>query len=106
MSAGVAHQGGIVGVTPMPLRVVDAHLFDSAQRYHRGGRVGANEVPIIAERGETIVPRGGRAVTERIIEKAVIISPSTDFDVKVNHKVARAQSAASKQAQRDRDRRG
>jgi len=60
---GVAHQGGIVGRTRLPMRLADPRIFTNAPRFATGGMVGlrAGEVPIIAHRGETIIPRGGAA---------------------------------------------
>ncbi len=56
----VWHQGGVVGQDTAPQRPVDPVLFLNAPRYHAGGRVGlgANEVPAILERGETVIPKG------------------------------------------------
>lgn len=47
--AGVAHGGGDVG--SLPTRMVPAHVFAGAQKYHG---LGPNEQAIIAEKGETI----------------------------------------------------
>lgn len=51
------HAGGIVGAGGT-MRLVDPAVFLNASRFHRGGRIGADEVPIIAQRGERIIPRG------------------------------------------------
>jgi lambda family phage tail tape measure protein len=50
------HTGMIVGGRPGGSTQVDPALFSFAKRYHTGGiaGLGANEVPIIAERGEGI----------------------------------------------------
>ena len=62
---GVAHSGGIVGQTAFPQRQVSPLAFVGAPRFATGGMVGlrAGEVPIIAHRGEMIIPRNmvGRA---------------------------------------------
>lgn len=57
-NAGIFHTGGRVGGSA-PTRSVDAGMFAFAQRYHTGGVVGLgpNEVPIIAEKGETVLTR-------------------------------------------------
>jgi lambda family phage tail tape measure protein len=54
----IFHSGGIVGGSA-PSRNVSAGMFSFAQRYHTGGIVGlgANEVPIIAEKGEGVFTR-------------------------------------------------
>lgn len=53
--AGIAHDGGVAGFQS-DTRSVNANVFAGAQRYHSGGTVGLapGEVPIIAEKGETI----------------------------------------------------
>ena len=58
--AGVAHGGGVVGQLTRH-RAVPASLFAGAERAHRGKYIGAGEVPIIAQTGETILPRGASA---------------------------------------------
>ena len=57
---GVRHAGGTAGALGGVRRAVPPTLFAGAERYHGGGIAGlrADEVPIIAERGETILPRG------------------------------------------------
>lgn len=66
-TAFVFHQGGIVGETAAPARVVDPAWFRSAPRMHSGGPVlGPNEVPIIAERGEHILQKGARLSGDQI----------------------------------------
>jgi hypothetical protein len=55
------HAGGVVGRDGVP-RLVDPAVFAGARRLHGGGPVlGPGEVPIIALRGETVVPRGAQA---------------------------------------------
>lgn len=55
--AAVAHDGGTVGGMGNS-RNVPSSVFAGAQRYHSGGMVlGANEVPIIAEKGETVMTK-------------------------------------------------
>jgi len=53
----VAHTGGVIGGDALPFRSVAPALFDNAPRFHDGGVVGA-EVPIIAQRGETVFTPG------------------------------------------------
>lgn len=53
----VAHIGGVIGSDPLPSRSVHPMVFDNAPRFHGGGVVG-NEVPIIAQRGETVFTPG------------------------------------------------
>ena len=54
---GKRHSGGLVGDVGGVKSSVPMGLFASAPRYHSGGVVGlaANEVPIVAERGEEVI---------------------------------------------------
>ena len=69
------HAGGVVGRDGVP-RLVDPSVFAGAERYHMGGVAGLrpNEVPIIAERGERILPAGapagGAVVNVTVINQA------------------------------------
>lgn len=53
----VAHTGGVIGMDTLASRSVDPTVFDSAPKFHGGGLVGG-EVPIIAQRGETVFTPG------------------------------------------------
>ncbi|MGH8722694.1 MAG: phage tail tape measure C-terminal domain-containing protein, partial [Burkholderiales bacterium] len=57
---GLFHEGGIAGERPPAMRYTDDDIFEHAQRYHGGGFAGSgllpDEVPIIARRGELVVP--------------------------------------------------
>ena len=57
---GLFHEGGTAGERPPAARYVDASVFEHAPRYHGGGFAGSgllpDEVPIIARRGELVVP--------------------------------------------------
>ena len=57
---GQFHEGGVAGERPPAVRYADAAVFEHAQRYHGGGFAGSgllpDEVPIIARRGELVVP--------------------------------------------------
>jgi lambda family phage tail tape measure protein len=56
-TGGIAHKGAIAGKTTS-MRTLSSLAFAGAQRYHAGGLagLGKNEVPIIANRGEAILP--------------------------------------------------
>ena len=64
LQAGVGHEGAVAGQLGGVTRAVPPALFAEAERFHAGGVAGlrADEVPIIAERGETILPRGAAIV--------------------------------------------
>lgn len=52
--AGTNHTGGIAGVADAGSRMVPTALFAGAPRFHIGGIIGSDEVPIIAKRGEGV----------------------------------------------------
>lgn len=60
--AFVQHGGGPAGTGPM--RNVHPSVFANAPRLHGGGYIGPGEVPAILQRGETVIPRGGRMGSE------------------------------------------
>lgn len=63
---GVAHTGGVVGQTALPMRAVSLEVFWDAPRYHTGGAILApGEVPIIAQTGERVLTRSQNAEWER-----------------------------------------
>ena len=51
---GVAHTGGILGSSMLSTRSGSLLDFVGAPRFHTGGIIGANEVPIIAQKGEGV----------------------------------------------------
>ena len=76
LQAGVGHAGGLVGASGRVSRTVPAGVFALAPRFHSGGLAGLRpdggiaglrpgEVPIIAERGEVILPRASGATLPR-----------------------------------------
>lgn len=54
LNAGVKHTGGVVGVGGGTRRSVSPMHFMGAPRFHTGGIIGSNEVPIIAQKGEGV----------------------------------------------------
>ena len=60
LQAGVGHAGAVAGQPGGVRRAVPPAVFALAPRFHSGGIAGLrpDEVPIIAQRGETILPRG------------------------------------------------
>ena len=68
LQAGVGHTGGTVGAAGGVSRSVPAAIFAGAARYHAGGVAGLrpDEVPIIAQAGETILPRGAQIAAPSI----------------------------------------
>lgn len=57
VGTGFYHQGGVVGSTPVPVRLVDPSLFIGAPRLHRG--LNNDEFPAILQHGERVIPRDG-----------------------------------------------
>lgn len=64
MFAGVFHSGGVVGSGSATQQLVNPLVFAGAPTYHSGGIVGLSpgDVPIIAQAGELILPRGSWGV--------------------------------------------
>lgn len=61
-AAAVAHRGGIMGVTPMPSRMVPASMFAGAPRLHDG--LASDEFPAILQRGEQVHTKGQAAASK------------------------------------------
>ncbi|THV13728.1 phage tail length tape measure family protein [Rhizobium rhizophilum] len=60
---GILHSGGVAGKDGYGHgRAVSPSVFSGAKRYHSGGVAGLapGEVPAILQRGEVVIPRGGR----------------------------------------------
>ena len=95
--AGLFHEGGIVGEQPSASRYADAAVFEHAARYHGGGFAGSgllpDEVPIIARRGELVVP------PERIVREQKTTDQRAPITVVVNVAAADASSFRASQGQ-------
>jgi lambda family phage tail tape measure protein len=94
---GQFHDGGIAGERPAAMRYADAALFDHAVRYHGGGFAGSgllpDEVPIIARRGELVVP------PERVVREEKTAREQRPTSVVVNVTAADANSFRASQGQ-------
>jgi lambda family phage tail tape measure protein len=94
---GVFHEGGVVGSRPSMTRFADPSVFDQAPRYHTGGFAGGSllpdEVPIIARRGELVVP------PERIVRESRKVGDQRPITVMINVTAADANSFRASQAQ-------
>jgi hypothetical protein len=94
---GLFHEGGIAGVRPPAVRYADAATFDHAPRYHGGGFAGSgllpDEVPIIARRGELVVP------PERVVREEKMAREQRPITVVVNVTAADASSFRASQGQ-------
>jgi lambda family phage tail tape measure protein len=84
---GLFDEGGVAGERPPAVRYADAALFEHAPRYHGGGFAGSgllpDEVPIIARRGELVVPpervvRGEKTAREQRPITVVVNVTATD----------------------------
>lgn len=54
--ASIFHEGGEVGSSSAPKRKVSASTFTGARRMHSGGLAG-DEVPVILQKGEVVIPK-------------------------------------------------
>jgi lambda family phage tail tape measure protein len=94
---GLFHEGGIVGERPPVVRYADAAVFEHASRYHGGGFAGSgllpDEVPIIAQRGELVVP------PERVVREEKSAREQRPITVVVNVTAADASSFRASQGQ-------
>jgi lambda family phage tail tape measure protein len=94
---GVFHEGGIAGEQPPAMRYAHHDNFEHAPRYHGGGFAGsgllADEVPIIARRGELVVP------SERVVREKKSAREQRPISVVVNVTAADASSFRASQGQ-------
>jgi lambda family phage tail tape measure protein len=94
---GLFHEGGIAGERPPAARYADAAVFEHAPRYHGGGFAGSgllpDEVPIIARRGELVVP------PERVVREEKTAREQRPMTVVVNVTAADASSFRASQGQ-------
>lgn len=63
---GLFHAGGVVGRTPVPLRLLPSEVFASAPRLHDG--LLPDEFPAVLQRGETVLPAGRQAASTYYID--------------------------------------
>ena len=91
------HEGGVAGERPPAVRYVDAGRFEYAPRHHGGGFAGSgllpDEVPIIARRGELVVP------PERVVREEKTAREQRPITVVVNVTAADAGSFRASQGQ-------
>jgi hypothetical protein len=94
---GIFHDGGVVGGMPTSTRHADPAIFDQAPRCHTGGFAGGgllpDQVPIIARRGELVVP------PERIVRGGQAVGDQRPITVMINVTAADANSFRASQAQ-------
>jgi phage-related minor tail protein len=87
----------IAGERPPAVRYADSAVFERAPRYHGGGFAGAgllpDEVPIIARRGELVVP------PERVVREEKRAREQRPITVVVNVTTADASSFRASQGQ-------
>jgi lambda family phage tail tape measure protein len=94
---GLFHEGGVVGDSAPAVRYAEAAVFEHAPRYHGGGFAGSgllpDEVPIIARRGELVVP------PERVVREEKSAREQRPITVVVNVTAADASSFRASQGQ-------
>jgi hypothetical protein len=93
---GLFHEGGIAGARPPAVRYADPGILEHAVRYHGGGFAGSglltDKVPIIARRGELVVP------PERVVREEKTAREQRPITVVVNVTAADASSFRASQA--------
>jgi hypothetical protein len=91
------HEGGVVGERPTAVRYAEPAMFTDAPRFHSGGFAGGgllpDEVPIIARRGELVVP------PERIVREPKMMGDPAPITVVINVTAADANSFRASQGQ-------
>jgi phage-related minor tail protein len=94
---GLFHEGGTAGQRPPAVRYADPSVFEHAPRYHGGGLAGSgllpDEVPIIARRGELVVPH------ERVVREEKTAREQRPITVVVNVTATDASSFRASQGQ-------
>jgi phage-related minor tail protein len=94
---GLFHEGGVIGERPPAWRYADPGIFEHAPRYHAGGFAGSgllpDEVPIIARRGELVVP------PERLVREEKTQREQRPITVMINVTAADANSFRASQGQ-------
>jgi lambda family phage tail tape measure protein len=94
---GSFHEGGVVGERAPAIRYADPGIFEQAPRYHGGGFAGSGllpeEVPIIARRGELVVP------PERVVREEKSGREQQPISVVINVTAADASSFRASQGQ-------
>lgn len=85
-----AHTGGVIGVDSLSSKNVSADVFANAPRYHTGGLVG-NEIPIIAQRGETVFTKGQMAALGAELNN----KPSVSVNVNVHNNASGTMAKAT-----------
>jgi len=94
---GSFHAGGVVGERPPAVRYADPGTFEAAPRYHAGGFAGSgllpDEAPIIARRGELVVP------PERVVREEKTEREQRPINVVINVTAADANSFRASQGQ-------
>ena len=90
----MAHTGGVIGADTLSSREISPDVFENAPRFHTGGLVGG-EIPIIAQRGETVFTPGQmKALGAELNSKAPVV-----VNVNVENKAAGTHATAT--AKRD-----
>lgn len=56
--SSIFHDGGVVGESSAPSRMMPAHVFATAPRFHNG--LMPDEFPAILQKGETVIPKNKR----------------------------------------------
>ncbi len=94
---GIFHSGGVVGETGAR-RAVSPSLFIGAPRLHNGLR--PDEFPAILQRGEEVIPRGGRNSGSSVVVNMNISTPNADTFQRDQGQIMARTAAALERASR------
>ena len=84
LMGGTWHQGGVVGASSAPLRIIPAGAFAKAPRFHSG--LAGDETLGILQKGETIFPKGTKFGSGNVVVNIdnQTGTPVQSKDVKIN----------------------
>jgi hypothetical protein len=77
------HTGGVPGVDPLPVRIVNPKIFENARRLHDGLK--SNEFPAILKKGEGVFTEGQMEALGRRMDGAEASGTSINVPVNVEY---------------------
>jgi hypothetical protein len=105
-TAPVGHQGLLIGEPANDNRVVSPLVFANAPRAHQGMRLGADEVPVIAKKGERILSIQETEAYDHLTTQPIVIqlpasaaaggAPVIHFNVENRHSTAQVEQGPAR----------